>query len=95
MFSSRTIVPYCRIHSQAKSLQLTRGGNGRALGVLDSTAARTSGLESPDNVHGLIVGNLAENDVAPVKPRGDDGGDEELRAVPARLSASHPVLGIW
>lgn len=63
------------------SLQLAGGGDGGALGVLDSTAAGASSLKGPDDVHGLGVGHLAEDDVATVEPGGDDGGDEELGAV--------------
>ena len=67
-----------RIH-----LQLTGLDNGRALAVLDSTAAGASGLKSLDNIQRLLVGNLAEDDVLAIQPRSDDGGDEELRAVAA------------
>lgn len=65
----------------SRSLQLTRGDNGGLGVVLGSTTLATNTLESLDNVHGLLVSDLAENDVASVEPRGDDGGDEELRAV--------------
>ena len=65
------------------SLQLARLDNGGALAVLDSAAARASGLDGLDNVHGLLVSDLAEDDVATVEPRGDDGGDEELGAIAA------------
>jgi hypothetical protein len=40
-----------------------------------------SSLQALDNPHRLLVGNLAENDVLAIEPRGDDSGDEELRAV--------------
>ena len=53
------------------------------LAVLNSTALRAGGLNSLDDVHGGLVGNLAEDDVAAVEPAGDDGRDEELRAVAA------------
>ena len=75
------------------SLQLTRLDNGRALAVLDSTAARASGLNGLDNIHGLLVGDLAEDDVATVEPRGDDGGDEELGAVAAERVRTRPEAG--
>jgi hypothetical protein len=55
--------------------------NGGLLRVLDIAALRTSGLDSLDDVHGGLVGNLAEDDVAAIEPAGDNGGDEELRAV--------------
>ena len=66
---------------QRNCLQLTRGDNSRALVVLDVAAARASGLKSLDNVEALLVSDLAEDDVAAVEPRGDNGGDEELGAV--------------
>jgi hypothetical protein len=73
-----------RIH-----LQLTGLDNGRALAVLDSTAAGASGLKSLDNIQRLLVGNLAEDDVLAIQPRSDDGGDEELRAVGVGTSIGH------
>jgi hypothetical protein len=66
---------------QRNCLQLTRVDNGRALLVLDVAAARASSLKSLDNVKRLLVSDLAEDDVAAVEPRGDNGGDEELGAV--------------
>jgi hypothetical protein len=69
------------------SLKLTAVNNGGLLVVLDGTGAGTSGLKSLDNAHGLVVSNLAENDVAAVQPRGLDGGYEELGAVAAKDSA--------
>jgi hypothetical protein len=41
--------------------------------------------------------DLAEDDVAAIKPRGDDGGDEELRAVGVLASVGHgeeTLLGV-
>ena len=51
--------------------------------MLDSTGLATAGLDRPDDAHagGVAGGDLAEDDVAAVEPRGDDGGDEELGAV--------------
>jgi hypothetical protein len=69
-------------------LQLARLDNGRALVVLDGAAAGTGSLKSLDNVKRLLVGNLAEDDVAAVEPGGDNGGDEELGAVAGRRSAA-------
>ena len=40
-----------------------------------------SSLQALDNPHRLLIGDLAENDVLAIEPRGDDSGDEELRAV--------------
>jgi hypothetical protein len=62
-------------------LQNTAVKNGGTLAVLDAAVAGASGLDGADNVHRLIVSNLAENDVAAVQPRGNDGRDEELGAV--------------
>lgn len=75
----------CRIHvlcpELRTSLEGTRLDNGGALAVLDAAAARASSLKGLDDVEALLVSDLAENDVATVQPRGDNGGDEELRAV--------------
>ena len=62
-------------------LQLTRVDNGGLLAVLDGTAGGTGGLDGLDNSQTLIIGNLAENDVAAVQPGSRDGGDEELGPV--------------
>lgn len=67
--------------TRSSSLQLTRLDDGGALAVLDGTAAGASGLKSLDNVKGVLVSDLTEDDVASVEPRGDNGGDEELGAV--------------
>lgn len=77
-FQFPTIMPFTH---QRNCLQLTRVDNGRALLVLDVAAARASSLKSLDNVKRLLVSDLAEDDVAAVEPRGDNGGDEELGAV--------------
>ena len=55
--------------------------DGRLEVELDLTGARASGLKSLDNVHALLVCNLAEDNVLAIEPRGDYGGDEELRTV--------------
>lgn len=70
-------------------LQLTTVDNGGTLLVLDSTTAGAGSLKSLDNVHGLLVSDLAENDVAAVEPRGDNSGDEELRAVGVGSGVGH------
>jgi hypothetical protein len=56
---------------------------GRVPGVLDGTGVAAAGLDGLDNTVRVDValGHLAEHDVLAVEPRGDDGGDEELRAV--------------
>ena len=50
---------------------------------LDLTGAGASSLKSLDDVHALLVCNLAEDNVLAIEPGGDDGSDEELRAVAA------------
>lgn len=64
-----------------RHLQLSRLDNGWLLGVVDLAGTGASGLNSLDNVHGLLVSNLTEDDVLAIQPGGDDGGDEELGAV--------------
>lgn len=44
-------------------------------------------LDLPDEV--LTRGNLTEDTVLAVEPRGNDGGDEELRAIGVGTSVSH------
>ena len=48
--------------------------------VLDRARVAAALLDGADNALGLnvVIGNLAEDDVLAVQPRGDDGGDEEL-----------------
>lgn len=62
-------------------LQLAGLDNGWLLGEVNLAGAGASGLKSLDNVHGLLISNLAEDDVLAIQPGGDDGGDEELGAV--------------
>lgn len=69
----------------ATDLSLTAVDDGRAGVVLNSTALGSSSLKGADNVHGSLVGNLAEDDVALVQPRSDDSGDEELGAVARKV----------
>jgi hypothetical protein len=61
------------------SARLADGGD--TLTVLDGTAGGAASLDGLDDGDGLGVRDLAEDDVAAVEPRGDDGGDEELGAV--------------
>ena len=51
---------------------------------LDLTSAAAGGLELLDDLHAGIICDLAEDDVLAIEPRGDDGGDEELGAVPEK-----------
>ena len=50
-------------------------------------AGRTLGLNLLDNVQ--TINDLAKDDVLAVEPRGDNGGDEELRAVGVGASIGH------
>jgi len=70
------------------SLQGTAVNNGGARLILDLAVITAGGLEGHDNVHGVLV-DLAEDDVAAVQPRGDNGGDEELRAVGVGAGVGH------
>lgn len=69
----------------SRLLGLAAGNNGGPLAelVVNLAAFGADRLQRLDNPHRLLVSNLAEDDVATIKPRGDDGGDEELRAVAA------------
>ena len=86
-----TATPITRPFQIATHLVNTRVNNGGLLGVLDGAAGRAGGLNGLDDVHGFLIGDLAENDVAAIEPAGLDSGDEELRAVAEgerRVSAS-------
>ena len=66
----------------AKSLLSAGAANGGdTLLVLDGTAGGAASLNRLDDTLGLGVSDLAEDDVAAIEPRSDDGGDEELGAV--------------
>lgn len=62
-------------------LSLARVDDGGLLAVLDSTGTAAGGLEGLDDPLALLVGNLAEDDMAAIEPLSLDGGDEELGAV--------------
>ena len=59
-----------------------------ASGVLRRAALRTGRLESSDDHLGLLIRDLAKDDVLVVEPAGHDGGDEELGAVPGAIVVS-------
>ena len=72
------------IGDQTTRLELASGGDGGgSTTATDGTGAGTASLDGLDDGHGssVTVGDLAEDDVTAVEPAGDDGGDEELRAV--------------
>lgn len=77
---------------QDNSLNLATGDNNGALVILDSTAGGSGSLKSLNNIHGLLISDLAENDVAAVEPRGDDSGNNKLRAVPDGVVTSFAIL---
>ena len=60
-------------------------------GGLDGAAAGAAGLDGLDDALrlGVVVRDLAEDDVAAVEPRGHDGGDEELGAVGVGAGVGH------
>lgn len=66
-------------------LDLAAVNNGGPLVVLliDLALPGTDELQRLDDLHRLLVGDLAENDVAAIEPARDDGGDEELGTVAA------------
>ena len=65
----------------ATALEDTGVNDGGLLAVLDGAAAGASGLESLDDLHGLVIRHLAEDDVAAIEPAGLDSSNKELRAV--------------
>jgi len=71
------------------SLVLTTVHNGGLLAVLHGARGATGSLESTDHTLGLLVGDLAEDDVAAIEPLSLDSGDEELRAVGVGASVGH------
>jgi len=63
--------------------------DGGLLWVLDGAAAGAYCLEGLDDLEGLIISDLTENDVAAIEPRGLDSGNEELRAVGVGAGIGH------
>jgi hypothetical protein len=74
-------VANCLSNTAATLLGNTSVGDGGLWLVLCLSAGAAGGLDELDNLHGLLVGNLAKDDVLAIEPRGDDGGNEELGAV--------------
>ena len=75
-------------------LCLTSTSDGRHLRVRDLAGAATAGLDGLDDPQGLIVGDLAEDDVLAVEPAGDDGGDEELGTVAVGSKMCQPIVSM-
>ena len=65
----------------------------RRLWSLDLARAAAGGLDSLDNPHRLLVGDLTEDDVLAIKPFRLDSGDEELGAVATRYVRQMGNLG--
>jgi len=80
---------FCRNSSQ--DLLSSTVLNGRLLRELDLAATTARSLDGLDDGHALRIGviNFTEDDVLAIEPAGDDGGDEELRAVGVGASVSH------
>lgn len=57
--------------------------SGLTVLVLDGATLGTNGLDRSDDLVGLdiAIGDAAKHDVLAVKPGGNDGSDEKLRAV--------------
>jgi uncharacterized small protein (DUF1192 family) len=73
-----------------RSLLVTTGVDDGGLGVgTDRAGGGAEGLDSQDVLFGLGISDLAEDDVLAIEPRGDSGGDEELRAVGVGASVGH------
>jgi hypothetical protein len=88
----RTVLVKCYTqkgrHLQPAAILLGTGvDNGGALFVLDGTALGAGSLERLHDIEGLLVSELAENNVTAVEPRSDDSGDKELRAVAMEMLA--------
>ena len=66
-----------------RRLQLTSVNDGGLDVGADGAGGAAESLNLLDDLHGLIVGNLTEDNVLAIEPRGDNGGDEELGAVAA------------
>ena len=71
----------CSFLQTRSDLQDTGLDDGWLLVEVNLTAAAAGSLKSLDNVQRLLVSNLAEDDVLAIEPAGDNGGNEELRAV--------------
>ena len=69
--------------AQASCLSLTSSSDGGGVLVLDAAIVAASGLNGLDNALGLLVNDLAKDDVLAVEPGRHDSGDEELGAVAA------------
>lgn len=71
------------------NLEDTGVDDGGLLAITDGTAAGASSLKSLDDIEGLFVSDLAKDDVTVIKPRGLNGGDEELGTVGVGAGVGH------
>lgn len=55
----------------------------------DLSASRTGGLEGRDDVHRFGISDFTEHDMLAIKPRGDNGSDEELRPIRVGTGVGH------
>jgi len=78
-----------RCHGRLSLLGSTAVDDGWFDLVLDLAGTRASCLEFLDDLQALLISDLAEDDVLAIQPRGNDGGDEELRAVGVGASVGH------
>jgi len=77
------------VPSSLRLLGSTAVDNGWLDLVLNLARARASCLELLHDLQRLSISNFTEDDVLAVEPRGDDGGDEELRAVGVGTRVGH------
>jgi len=70
-----------QLDQRSSRLKLTSSNDGGLDVRADGTGGGAEGLNLLHDLHGVLVSNLAEDDVLAIEPRGDNGGDEELGAV--------------
>ena len=66
---------------QTTRLELASGGDGGgSTTATNGTGAGTASLDGLDDGHGssVTIGDLTEDDMLAIEPRGDDGCDEKL-----------------
>ena len=71
------------VFSGFSNLQLTSVNDGGLDIGAHGTSVAAESLDLLDDLHGFLVGDLTEDNVLAVEPRGHNGGDEELGAVAA------------
>ena len=94
---ARSTTPAPHLHD-ATVLHLLAGTtiNDGGLEVeLHLSGTTASALEILHNFQGILICNLAKDDVLAIEPGGDDGGDEELRAIAVEWISMFPVGYPW